>query len=52
MVKHCGESVIEIWSTKYVNYPQSRTPDDRDAKIVQIEPGSTLGDYIVELVKK
>ena len=46
------DSRIEIWGTNYINSIDARYPDDQDAQIIQIEPSSNPGDYIVEVVKK
>lgn len=42
---------IEIWPRHYLNHPEQRSEEDKTAKIIQIERGSSEGDYIVELVK-
>lgn len=52
MIKLLLDSAIEIWCTNYINKPESRSLDDRDKEIKQIEaiPGRT--DYfIVEVFK-
>lgn len=50
MKKLLDNSVIEIWSGRYINDPADRNFVDRRAKIIQIEPGSSDNDYIVEIV--
>lgn len=52
MVKHSGDSVIEVWRTDYINNPNERYDEDKNARIIQIEPGSTDCEYIVEVVRK
>ena len=43
-------SRIEIWSNDYINDLDVREEEDKNAKIIQIEPGSSEGDYIVEVL--
>lgn len=52
MVKSREDSVIEIWSTEYINRDVNRLQEDICATIIQCEPGNTSGDYIVEVVRK
>lgn len=52
MKKILDDSVIEIWSGRYINDPSGRSLVDRHAKIIQIERGSTAKDYIVEIVRE
>lgn len=55
MVKTSDNSKIEIWKGDYINNTDNqRFPEDAIDKvdIVQIEPGSLEGDYMVEVVKK
>ena len=52
MIKILPESVIEIWSTEYIDDPSSRMERDRKAQIIQIEPGNADRDYIVEFTRK
>lgn len=41
---------IEIWGIDYINSPDGRREEDKNAKIIQIERGSSDGDYIVEVL--
>lgn len=50
MKKLLDNSVIEIWSGRYINNLSGRSLVDRHAKIIQIERGSATNDYIVEIV--
>lgn len=50
MKKLLDNSVIEIWSGRYINNLSGRSLVDRHAKIIQIEHGSATSDYIVEIV--
>lgn len=50
MKKLLDNSVIEIWSGRYINNLSGRSLADRHAKIIQIERGSATNDYIVEIV--
>lgn len=52
MKKLLDNSVIEIWSGRYINDPADRKFVDRRAKIIQIEPGSSDNDYMVEIVHR
>lgn len=52
MKKLLDNSVIEIWSGNYINNLSGRSLVDRRAKIIQIEPGSSDNDYIVEIVRE
>ena len=52
MIKILPESVIEIWSTEYIDDPSSRMDRDRNAQIVQIEEGNITGDYMVEIIRR
>ena len=52
MKKLLDNSVIEIWSGRYINDPADRSFVDRRAKIIQIEPGSSDNDYMVEIVRE
>ena len=52
MKKLLDNSVIEIWSSTYIDDPTYRRLMDRCAKIIQIEPGSSDNDYIVEIVRE
>lgn len=52
MVKTCKNSVIEIWSTNYINNIKYRHSEDKNIDIIQIERGSsTSNDYIVEFIR-
>lgn len=52
MKKLLNNSVIEIWSDRYINNLSGRSLVDRHAKIIQIEPGSSDNDYMVEIVRE
>ena len=52
MKKSCKESRIEIWGYTYINNMDKRCKQDRNVEIMQIEPGNSTGDYIVEVVNK
>lgn len=52
MKKLLDNSVIEIWSGRYINNLSGRSLVDRHAKIIQIERGSASNDYIVEIVRE
>lgn len=52
MKKLLDNSVIVIWSGTYIDDPTYRRLVDRRAKIIQIEPGSSDNDYIVEIVRE
>lgn len=52
MKKILDNSVIEIWSGTYINHLSGRSLMDKRAKIIQIERGSTVNDYIVEIVRE
>lgn len=52
MKKLLDNSVIEIWSGRYINNLSGRSLVDRRAKIIQIEPGSSDNGYIVEIVRE
>lgn len=50
MKKSRKNSRIEVWGAGYVTFPETRKPEDQGLVIVQLEPGSKPGDYIVEVV--
>lgn len=52
MKKLLDNSVIEIWSGRYINDLSGRSLVDRRAEIIQIEPGSSDNGYIVEIVRE
>ena len=52
MKKLLDNSVIEIWSGRYINDLSGRSLVDRRAEIIQIEPGSGDNGYIVEIVRE
>nr|DAW17686.1 MAG TPA: hypothetical protein [Caudoviricetes sp.] len=52
MKKLLDNSVIEVWSGKYINNLSGRSLVDKRAKIIQIESGSSDNDYIVEIVRE
>lgn len=51
MRKICDQSVIEIWGNLYLNSERRRSLEDKNVEIIQIEPGSTDGEYIVEFIR-
>ena len=52
MKKILDNSVIEIWSGNYINNLSDRSLADSHAEIIQIEPGSSDNDYMVEIVRE
>lgn len=58
MVKTDPKSRIEVWRGEYINNSPSstgttiRTDEDKNVDILQIEPGNSPDDYIVEIVEK
>lgn len=52
MKKSSKKSRIEIWGYKYINNVEKRDEQDRNVEVIQIEPGNSPGDYIVEVVDK
>lgn len=52
MKKLLDNSVIEVWSGKYINNLSGRSLVDKRAKIIQIESGSSDNDYIIEIVRE
>lgn len=50
MRKSNPDSRIEVWPWDRVN--NSRDFEDREMTIIQIEPGSSEDDYIVEVIEK
>ena len=52
MKKLLDNSVIEIWHRNYINNPSDRSLVDRRAEIIQIEPGNSDDDYMVEIVRE
>nr|DAM76727.1 MAG TPA: hypothetical protein [Caudoviricetes sp.] len=52
MKKSSKKSRIEIWSYTYINNVDKRHEPDRNVEVIQIEPGNSPGDYIVEVVDK
>lgn len=52
MKKLLDNSVIEVWSGNYINNLSGRSLVDKRAKIIQIERGSTVNGYIVEIVRE
>lgn len=47
MIKTKSNSTIEIWSADYINFDERQ----KTLKIIQIEPGNSPDEYIVEFVK-
>lgn len=52
MKKTRKNSRIKVWPIHFINYPETRKPEDQNAVILQIEPGKFSGEYIVEVVDK
>lgn len=52
MERICANSRIEIWDTLYINNTNLRQEKDKNVVIVQIEPGSGEGSYIVEIMDR
>ena len=50
MRKERNDSIVEVWDRDYVNFPDKRNEEDREAQIIQIEHGYE-DDYIVEIVR-
>ena len=50
MRKSRMDSRIEIWSREYINFPEERDDNDKNAVILQIYTGRDSEDYIVEVV--
>ena len=48
MIKQFKNSKIEIWSDRYINYPDNRREEDKKAVIYQIESAGDSG-FIVEV---
>lgn len=47
-----ADSHMQIWGANYINNVDARYPEDRDLKVIQIEPAECQDKYIVEVVKK
>ena len=58
MVKTDPKSRIEVWRGEYINNSPSstgtiiRADEDKNVDILQIEPGNSPDDYMVEVVDK
>lgn len=50
MQKERNDSVVEVWDRDYINFPNERNEEDKEAQIIQIEHGHE-DDYIVEIVR-
>lgn len=50
MIQTRPGSRIEVWETLYINNPHERLSRDEKAMIVQILPGSSKGEYMVEVI--
>ena len=50
MRKERNDSVVEVWDRDYINFPDERNEEDKEAHIIQIEHGHE-DDYIVEIVR-
>lgn len=48
MIKNKDDSTIEIWCADYINKPHTRSEEDRNKRVIQIEHGYN-NDYIVEV---
>ena len=51
MRKERNDSIVEVWDRDYVNFPDERNEEDKEAQIIQIEHGYE-DDYIVEIVRR
>lgn len=52
MVAIHGNSTLEVWSAQYINERSEREPNDREARILQIEECIAVpGDYLVEVLR-
>lgn len=49
MIKQIKGSRIEVWNSKYINYPDKRNDDDKNAVIHQIECTVDPDVFIVEV---
>lgn len=49
MVAIKNNTRIEIWSSSYINTLKERSDEDKNVRIVQIQPGSGQMEYIVEI---
>lgn len=52
MTKTKANSRIEIWSAKYINFPDERKSKDKTATIIQIEPIPNMDAFIVEVTNE
>lgn len=43
-------SRLEIWSAQYINHPEKREGEDKNARVVQIEPSGTKDFFMVEVI--
>ena len=50
MKKTYVNSAIEVWDDYYINHPEDRVEDDREAVIVQIEHAGGC-NYMVEVLR-
>lgn len=50
MKKSRKDSVLEVLGSEYINGTRDRFDIDKDAVVIQIEPGND-GDYMVEVVR-
>ena len=51
MKKTYVNSAIEVWGDYYINHPEDRVEDDREAVLVQIEHAEGC-NYMVEVVRE
>ena len=46
-----NDSIIAVWTAGYLNYPETREEQDKDAIIMQVEH-SKDDEYIVEFYRR
>lgn len=51
MKKTRTDTILEVWEDWYINMPDKRNEDDKEARIIQIEHGNN-DMYIVEVLRK
>lgn len=51
MKKTRTDTILEVWKDWYINMPDKRNEDDKEAKIIQMEHGNN-DMYIVEVLRK
>ena len=50
MTRTCSDSRFEIWTSSYVNLPNTREEQDKYVHIIQIEAATDADTYLVEVV--